>query len=497
MKTDVVVVGAGPVGLMLAGELRLGGVNVVVCEQRVQPSGESRGVGFTRRAAEVFDQRGLLSRLGDIEIGRESHFGGIRIDSDLLDDNHFGVRGITQHRIEAMLESWVGELGGNVLRGQEVVDLRQSDDGVVVTIEGSDGRSEISCQYLVGCDGARSTIRRLAGIDFPGRGATRGMYVADIVGRNIRPRAIGERVPGGMVMAVKLEEGVDRIVIHPDVLPPQDVSRLTFGEIADSWQSLTGESLHGAEVRWISAFTDTTRQAADYRRGRVFLAGDSAHIHIPAGAQGLSVGVQDAVNLGWKLAATIKGQAPASLLDTYHTERHPVGERVLNNTLAQASLYLTGEETEPLRNVMRELVTNAEVARRLVGKVSGLDVCYDMHLSDGHALIGFRASPDWDLELASGHKTRVGELLRTAQGVLISTDDSDEVARIAAGYSDRVQLVTANWASTYDDDRQTQLTAMLIRPDGYIAWAAPGCGDIRQALELWFGQPLATAGVGS
>jgi 2-polyprenyl-6-methoxyphenol hydroxylase-like FAD-dependent oxidoreductase len=477
METQVTVVGAGPVGLMLAGELRLAGADVVVCESRTEPSGESRGVGFTRRCAEVFDQRGLLDRLGDVEIGRQTHFGGVRIDTDLLDDNHFGVRGVAQHRIETMLEKWVTELGAVVLRGHELVGLRDRGDAVIASLA---DHEDVASAYLVGCDGARSTVRRLVGIDFPGHPATRGAYVADIAGRDIRPRAIGERVPGGMVMAVRLEEGVDRIVIHPDSLPPRDLADLTFDEIADAWARLTGESLHDADVRWISCFTDSSRQAAQYRRGRVFLAGDAAHIHIPAGAQGLSVGVQDAVNLGWKLGAVVTGHAPESLVDSYHTERHPVGERLLRNTRAQAQLYLTGDRMEPLRHVLGELFGYPEAARRMAGKVSGLDIRYDMHVS-GHPLVGSRLPTDWRVALADGGEVSVAQLLHPARGVLITTGDHHGVV------TDRVDVVRGTWAPTGDRQRQWGLTAVLVRPDGHVAWAAPGCGDIRPALARWFG----------
>lgn len=486
MKTEVIVIGAGPVGLMLAGELRLGGIDVVVCEQRSAPSGESRGVGFTRRCAEVLDQRGLLSRLGEIEIGRETHFGGVRIDAGLLDDNHFGVRGVPQHRIETILEAWVTELGGQVLRGHELVEVRQDPDEVVAVLSGPQGALTVTGQYLAGCDGARSVVRKQVGIPFPGRAATRGAYVADIAGCGIRPRAIGERVQGGMVMAVRLEDGVDRIVIHPDDLPPRDLETVTFTEIADSWQKLTGESLHGADVRWVSCFTDTSRQAAHYRRDRVLLAGDAAHIHIPAGAQGLSVGVQDAVNLGWKLAATIRGWAPEGLLDTYHDERHPVGKEVLRNTLAQAALYLSGDDMEPLRRVMRELVLYPEIARCLAGKVSGVGIRYGRPEA-GSPLVGRRACTDWELELADGSRTRIAELLSPARGVLILTDQHASQQSPAAGWSDRVDTVTGNWAPSDGDPSRFDLTAVLLRPDGYLAWAAPGGEELATALGQWFG----------
>ncbi|HEV2778132.1 MAG TPA: FAD-dependent monooxygenase [Actinophytocola sp.] len=491
MGTAVIVVGAGPVGLMLAGELRLAGVDVVIYEKRPAPSGESRGVGFTRRAAEVFDQRGLLERM-DATVSSWGHFGGVRIDFGMVDDVHFGIQGVPQYRTESVLGEWVTQLGVPVRRGYEFVDLRQTDNAVVAVLDGPNGREEHTAQYLVGCDGGRSTVRKVVGIDFPGRKATRGMYVADVVGADIRPRPVGERVPDGMVLAIKLEENVTRIVVHPDDLLPRDPETVTFTEIADSWQRLTGQSLHGAEARWISAFTNATRQAAEYRRGRVFLAGDSAHIHIPAGAVGLSTGVQDAVNLGWKLAAAVNGWGSDELLDTYHSERHPIGKRVLRNTLAQASLYLSGDEMEPVRKVMRELVSYPDVARHMAGMVSGLEIRYDVGAS-GHPLLGLRMPPR-DLELADGCRTRIPDLLRTARGVLITTEPRPDLSRLAAGWSDRIDLITASWLPTDTYPAHTAPDAALVRPDGHVVWAAPGGGDLAKALYRWFGKANADTG---
>lgn len=486
METAVIVVGAGPVGLLLAGELRLGGVDVVVYEQRITPSGESRGLGFTARAAEVFHQRGLLARFGNVESSRQGHFGGIPMDFGVLEGAHFGVRGIPQYRIERVLEDWALELGASVLRGYEVVDLQATANGVVAVVEGPGGRSQHRADYLVGCDGGRSTVRQLGGFDFPGTDATREMYLADVVGRAIRPRFIGERVSGGMVMSAPLEDGVDRIIVCEDgTVPTEDSQSLTFTQVADAWQRLTGESLHGAEVRWVSAFTDATRQVSEYRRGRVLIAGDAAHIHLPAGGQGLSVGIQDAANLGWKLAAMIKGWAPDGLLDTYHDERHPVGARVLRNTHAQGMLYLSGEEIEPLRVVMSELIAIPAVGRHLSGMVSGLDIRYDVG-SSGHPLLGVRM-PDRELERLDGSSVRVADMLHGAQGVLISTSHSHEVSRLAADWSDRVDVVTASWVPTGTGGREIAPDSVLIRPDGYVVWAAPGSGDLSEALNRWFG----------
>ncbi|WP_370949740.1 FAD-dependent monooxygenase [Amycolatopsis sp. cg5] len=460
MDKTVVVVGAGPVGLMLAGELRLAGVDVVVLERRATPTGESRGLGFTARATEVFAQRGLLSRFGTVETSRQGHFGGIPMDYGVLEGAHFGARGIPQHRIEKVLEEWVTELGATVLRGHELVGLHDTEERVFALVDGPDGRSELRAAYLVGCDGGRSAVRRLAGFDFPGTDATREMYLADVAGRNIRPRFIGERVPEGMVMSAPLGDGVDRIIVCPRGVPHTD-RVVTFDEVADWWEKLTGESLHGADVRWVSAFTDATRQVTEYRRGRVLLAGDAAHIHLPAGGQGLSLGVQDAANLGWKLAATVNGHAPDGLLDSYHAERHPVGARVLRNTLAQGMLFLNGEEVDPLRSVMAELIAIPDVARHLAGMVSGFDIRYG---DSEHPLVGSRMP---DVALTDGRT--VAELLIPGRGVLLGVE--------LTGWEDRVDTVPATPEGH---------GAVLLRPDGYVAWAGPGAG-LTEALHRWFG----------
>jgi len=485
-ENSVIIVGAGPVGLMLAGELRLSGVQVDVYERRLTRSGESRGVGFTTRAAEVLAQRGLLQRFGEVEITRQGHFGGIPMDFGVLEGSNFGVRGIPQWRVEEMLENWVGELGGAVHRGYEVREIRPGEDSVTAVIDGPDGPIERTAAYLVGCDGGHSSIRRLAGFDFPGADAVREMYMADVVGARVRPRPIGERVPGGMVMCGPLGDGVDRLIVCPIGTPPSnDRSSANATEVAAAWERLTGESLAGAEFTWVSAFTDATRQVTEYRRGRVLLAGDAAHIHLPAGGQGMSLGLQDAVNLGWKLAATVHGWAPDGLLDSYHAERHPIGARVLRNTLAQGMLYLSGTDIEPLRSVFAELVAMPDVGRHLSGMVSGIDIRYPVG-EGSHPLLGSRL-PDAELELAGGRRIRIHDLLRQARGVLISTDE----AELATDWHDRIDLVTVRGLPPALDG--TPVESVLLRPDGYLAWVAPDGGDLSTALQRWFGPARVTA----
>ncbi|MFE9627186.1 FAD-dependent monooxygenase [Streptomyces sp. NPDC006527] len=491
MDTDVIVIGAGPAGLTLAAELRLGGADVIVFEQRAERSWESRGIGFTARATEMFHQRGILDRLHNIEVTRQGHFGGIPIDYGVLEGSHFGVRGAPQYKIEEMLEDWALELGVSVRRGYELTGLTDTGDQVTAIVRGPDGPEERSARYLVGCDGGRSTVRPLAGFEFAGSDATREMYLADVRGCDIKPRMIGELLPNGMVMAAPLEQGYTRIIVCENGTPPDRGREVTFAQVADAWQRLTGDSIHDGEARWVSAFTDATRQATEYRRGRVLLAGDAAHIHLPAGGQGLSVGVQDAFNLGWKLAATVKGRAPEGLLDTYHAERHPVGARVLRNTLAQGTLNLTGRSVEPLRTVMAELIAIPAVARHLSGMVSGFDIRYDLGGPDpdgpAHPLLGTRMA-DRELELADGGHDRIARLLHPARGVLITADASDATSRTAAGWSDRVDLVRVRDFPAGPEEGGAATESVLIRPDGYVAWVAPHGGDLVDALRRWFGE---------
>ncbi|MFF5707098.1 FAD-dependent monooxygenase [Streptomyces sp. NPDC012794] len=490
MDAPVIVVGAGPAGMMLAGELRLAGVAVVVLERLERRTGESRGLGFTTRTLETFDQRGLLARFGEIERSTQGHFGGIPLDFGVLDDACQAAKTVPQSVTETHLEEWATSLGADIRRGHEVLSVRDDGEGVDVEVRGPDGTDTLRAGWLVGCDGGRSTVRKAVGFDFPGTAATMEMFLADIKGIELKPRMIGETLPGGMVMVGPLPGGTTRIVVCERGTPPRRrESPPSFEEVAAAWQRLTGEDISAAEPVWVSAFGDAARQVTEYRRGRVLLAGDAAHIHLPAGGQGMNTGIQDAVNLGWKLASVVLGRAPLSLLDTYHAERHPVGRRLLMNTRAQGLLFLSGAEVQPLRDSLRELMAYEDVARHLAAMVTGLEITYDVGRGS-HPLLG-RRMPRLELTGADGRPTSSTELLRPARGVLLDLADNPRLRQRAAAWAERVDTVTARPRETpAGGDGPYGTTALLIRPDGYVAWAAPGSHhDLPMALERWFGTP--------
>ncbi|HZR54069.1 MAG TPA: FAD-dependent monooxygenase [Streptosporangiaceae bacterium] len=485
MDTAVIIAGAGPAGLTLAAELRLAGVEPIVLDRLAEPTGQSRGLGFTGRTMEIFDQRGLLSRLPDIEISNEGHFGGLPIDFGILEGAHLGGKGIPQARTEEMLTEWCRDLGVDIRREHELTSLTDDGDSVEVTVRTPAGEQRLRCGYLVGCDGGRSTVRKAAGFEFPGTAATLEMFIADVKGVDIRKRMIGEARPNGMVMAGPLGDGVMRIVVCEKGNPPQRrEAPPEYPEIAAGWERLTGQDISAATPIWCTAFGDAARQATEYRRGRVLLAGDAAHIHLPAGGQGMNTGIQDAMNLGWKLAATVRGWAPPGLLDSYHSERHPVAARLLMNTKAQGLLFLSGLEVQPLRDVLTELIAYPEVSRHLVGMVSGLEIKYDVADGD-HPLLGMRM-PRQELITDSG-KTSSMELLHSGRGVLLDFTDDAGLRRAAAGWADRVDIVTGIPHAVSEQSGLAGTTAVLIRPDGHVAWARPGGGSPEAALRRWFG----------
>ncbi|WP_343245151.1 FAD-dependent monooxygenase [Streptomyces sp. SID14478] len=491
---DVVIAGAGPTGLMLACELRLAGVDVVVVERLAERTGESRAGGMHSRSLEVLDQRGILDRFLAVgELQPVGHFSGLYLDFDESESRHPYPLMILQSAIERLLEERAGELGVRVRRSCEVQEVRQDESGVTVELGTAQGPSTLRARYLVGCDGGRSTVRKLAGIDFPGTEATMTALIGDVELPDLPEDYVWvRRCAGGDFSAIAFEPGWYRVITSEfDQVPDRDEPP-TFEQLRASLVRLAGTDFGMHSPRWVSRFNDAARQAARYRDGRVLLAGDAAHIHFPAGGQGLNMGVQDAVNLGWKLASVVRGQAPESLLDSYHAERHPVAERVLHNTRAQSALVRPGPQTDALREVFGALMVFDDVNRYLRHLLTALDIRYP---ADGDHVLAGRRVPDADLKTPDG-ATRVHELLHAGRPVLLDLSGSAAVAAVARGWADRLDLVEARseddvWPVPALGDIPAP-GALLIRPDGHVAWAAaadgaPDTSALRTALTTWCG----------
>jgi 2-polyprenyl-6-methoxyphenol hydroxylase-like FAD-dependent oxidoreductase len=503
----VVIAGGGPTGLMLAGELALAGIDVVIVERRAsQDLAGSRAGGLHSRTIEILDQRGIADRFRTRgQVAQVAAFGGIPLDISDFPTRHPHGLGLWQNQIEQILAGWVRELKVPVHYGVEVTGFAQDDAGVDVAL--SDGRS-LRAAYLVGCDGGRSLIRKAAGIEFPGWDPTISHLLAEAELAEepewgIRRDALGMHALGRVEYEIR-----DGAIVYADrgpvrvMVTEQQLGRTSEPTLRDLSEALivvygTDYGIHSPT--WITRFTDMARQAASYRKGRVLLAGDAAHVHYPAGGQGLNTGVQDAVNLGWKLAQVVKGISPESLLDTYHAERHPVAARVLRNTMAQVALLRTDDRTAALRDFTAELLAMDEPRRRFGAMISGLDVEYD--LGEGHQLLG-RRMPDLDLVTADG-PLRVFNLLHDARPVLLDLGAPGGLE--IAPWADRVRAIDAS----YDGDWELPAigavpapTAVLIRPDGYVAWVGEetqagfaGQERLADALTTWFGSPATEYGV--
>ncbi|MFG2606224.1 SDR family oxidoreductase [Streptomyces sp. NPDC048514] len=491
LDTQVVVVGAGPVGLLLAGELRLGGAEVMVLERLTEPSQESRATTLHARTMELFDQRGLLERIGPTPPrDPRGHFGGIPMDLGGVESPYAGQWKVPQTRTCEVLREWASALGAEVRSGHELVGLVQDDDRVLAVARTAEGRTlRISASYLVGCDGEDSAVRRLAGVEFPGADATRELLRADVAGIDVPDRRF-ERFPAGLAIAGRRPDGVTRVMVHRFGRPAvHRAAAPEFAEVAAAWREVTGEDIGAGTPLWLNAFGDARRQAARYRAGRVLLAGDAAHVQMPVGGQALNLGLQDAMNLGWKLAAEVTGRAAAGLLDTYHDERHAVGRQVLGNIAAQSAVLLGGDEVADLRAVLAELLRHDGAVRHLAGRISGVDLRPAAGPSD-RPWSGARLAPA-ELVTGPGAVTTTAELLRPGRGLLLDVDpDAPGHARLraqAALWADRVRVVVATAAP---DSEPARLGAVLVRPDGHVVWARPeGHEAAVGALHRWFGSP--------
>lgn len=492
---DVLIAGGGPTGLMLAGELALAGIDVAIIERRVdQTLVGSRAGGLSARTLEVLDQRGIVDRfLKEGQIAQVTGFAVTRLDiSDFPTRHNYGLA-LRQKHIERILAEWVDELAVPVYRNREVTSFTQDDAGV--TIELSDGTSQ-RANYLVGCDGGRSVVRKTAGIAFPGWEASVSNILAEAavteepplgvhrtaVGMHAFGREAYEIRDGKVVFAT--EGPVNFMVTEP---APGATAEPTLEDLRKALVAACGTDYGIHNLTWISRFTDMSRQAETYRKGRVLLAGDAAHVHSPVGGQGLNTGVQDAVNLGWKLAQVVKGISPESLLDTYHAERHPVAARVLRTTMAQVALQRTDDRTEALRDLVTEWLGMDTLRKQVAAEMSGLGIRYD--LGGAHPLVGHRM-PDLELVTPDG-PVRVFTYLKRARPVLLNLGASGDID--ITPWSDRVTLIDATYDGPWELPALGLIiapAAVLVRPDGYVAWAGNGTQEgLRDAMTTWFGSP--------
>ena len=502
MEHEVVIAGGGPTGLMLAGELALAGVDVAIVERR--PDQElvgARAGGLHSRTLEVLDQRGIADRfLSQGQVAQVAGFAGVRLDISAFPTRHNYGLGLWQNHIERILAGWVEELGVPVYRGCEVTRFAQDDTGVDVelSVSAPGVPPSLRAQYLVGGDGGRSRVRKAARIEFPGSDATTSALIAEVEMSEaprlgIRRDALGVHSFGKLNYeildgeVVYKEGGPVRVMVTEALVGA--VTEPTLRDLSEALIAVYGTDYGVHSPTWISRFTDVARQAAAYRDRRVLLAGDAAHVHPSDGGQGLNTGVQDAVNLGWKLAQVVHRTAPDSLLDTYHAERHPVAARVLRNSMASVVLRRSDERTNSLRDILSELLGMDEPRRRFAAMMSGLDIHYD--LGEGHALLG-RRMPDLDLVTANG-PLRVFALLHDARPVLLNLDEP-RVFDIAP-WAARVRLVDAAYAGRWELPALGPVaapTAVLIRPDGYVAWVGEATQvGLADALTTWFGPPAA------
>ncbi|MFI8852975.1 FAD-dependent monooxygenase [Streptomyces sp. 891-h] len=488
--TQVLVVGAGPVGLLLAGDLSRYGVRVVLADRLPSPMTESRASQLTARTMELLDQRGLAESFEWLAHEPRGHFGGLPFDAAAAESCYAGNWKVPQYRTEAVLSEWARSLGVELRRGHELKKLDVDGSGVTAQFETPAGPSTVRAGHLVGCDGGGSTVAGLAGFTHGGAPGVRELLRADVRGVTVGEHRFA-RFETGFASSARRPDGVTRVMVHRFGAIPRDrTGPPEFGEIVRAWHTVTGEDLSGAEPLWLDAFDDSWALATEYRRGRVMLAGDAAHTHMPVGGQALNLGLRDAANLSWKLAAHLTGRAPRAVLDSYHTEQHAAAERVLANVQAQGMLLFDGPELDPLRELLTGMLARPGLHPAFGHLVSGLGERFEVG-AEGHRLLGARM-PDLGLLTRAGD-ARVLPLLHDARGVLLELAEGSAAAaerrrtvQSVSGWAECLRIVEARPQDPDAGSRLDGADAFLLRPDGHVVWTDTADLPLHTCVERWF-----------
>lgn len=475
-EIPIVIVGMGPTGLMLAAELQLLGVNCLVLGTSEMPHNESRALGFTPSTLEIFAHRDMLQEFGPLEHLAAVHFGGISITGDHLSSTYMPVMRFPQHKTESVLRSRAERFNAIIRPGYTVSAIRDKGGKLETVAENPTERLIIRSQYVVGCDGSHSTVRDIASLAYSLTPPNAQMLLADIEHAGLPDHPFGKKTSTGMVMSGPISETIDRLIICDfNERPLERGSRVDITHLEKAYLNVTGDILPKGKIHWVSYFNDASGVARSFRKGKIFIAGDAAHTHLPAGGQGMNVSIQDAVNLGWKLAATVHGWAPEGLLDTYSTERHQAAAELIENTRAQGQVFLRGAEADPVRNLLERLFHIPEAASLVADEVTGLALRYPMG-DDRPEPIG-RLLPTKHIRL-HGEESPPRGLLRSGRGLYLTSGNDDKNDAVLRRWKSRVNSLNVNTPEGID---------LLIRPDGYVAWTSDATEPISDALERWFG----------
>ncbi|MEU5741598.1 FAD-dependent monooxygenase [Streptomyces tendae] len=486
----VLVVGAGPTGLMLGAELALHGGRPLVIDALPRPNGQSRALGFTVRTLEIFKQRGILGRFRGLAQVPGVHFAGLNIDGDHLSSTMRPANQYPQSRTEEVLAAWAEELGAPVRRPWKLTSMEPTDAGYRCVLSGPDEQKTVEADYVVGCDGAASVVRDAIGMPIDRTPPSVQMLLGDLRGCGLPNEPFGVKHEKGMVMSAPLGDGTERLIVCDFSQPMRaQGTPVTQAEIKAAYENVVGAPLADGDCLWASSFSDASSLVESYRSGRALLVGDSAHTHLPAGGQGMNVSIQDAVNLGWKLASVSQGRAPDALLDSYHTERYPVGRELLLNTAAQGQMFLRGPEIDPLREVVRRLLNIREVSVLLADGVSGLDIHYDMGVPGASPPVGDRLPPNVFHSVDTGDD--VVEELRHGSALLVLQSPDSPAASLVEPWQGQLRVVHAEPRRTHWNEDLAASPELFVRPDGHVAWAGTDFDELSASLSRWLGEPAA------